>query len=293
MSNIFLGEIKKYAITTMGEEELAASELLQKTILAGLSETDFFAKASFHGGTALRIFHGLNRYSQDLDFSLIQNGEQFEWGRYLVHVRDRMQEYGCSLELYEKTGRDRPVVIAEARDLSIGKMLDFEWATRIEHPKKIMVKLEMDTVPPSGSCSVNANIDFPFASTIRLYDMPSLFAGKTHALLCRDYGEYVKGRDWYDFLWYVDKQTEPNYQYLSNALQRSGPWKGQSIKANKTWLEKAMKEKIAGLNIGGVKRDVIRFVHPAERDRVNAWDCNTFLRALDRFVQRKNLRKES
>jgi predicted nucleotidyltransferase component of viral defense system len=292
MSNIFLDEIKKYSITTMGEEELAASELLQKIILAGLSETDFFTKASFHGGTALRIFHGLNRYSQDLDFSLIKNEGKFEWGRYLARVRDRMKEYGSSLELYEKTGRDHPVVIAEIRDISIGRMLDFEWATRIEHPKKIMVKLEMDTNPPGGSCSVNSNIGFPYACTVRLYDMPSLFAGKAHALLCRDYGEYVKGRDWYDFLWYVDKQTEPNYQYLSNALHRSGPWKGQNIKANRTWLEKAIKEKITGLNIEGVKRDVIRFVHPAERDKVNAWGQDTFLRSLDRFTQRKNSRKE-
>jgi predicted nucleotidyltransferase component of viral defense system len=292
MSNIFLDEIKKYSITTMGEEELAASELLQKIILAGLSETDFFTKASFHGGTALRIFHRLNRYSQDLDFSLIKNQGKFEWGRYLVHVRDRMKKYGCFLELYEKTGRDRPVVIAEVRDLSIGRMLDFEWATRIEHPKKIMVKLEMDTDPPGGSCSVNSPIGFPYACTVRVYDTPSLFAGKVHALLCRDYGEYVKGRDWYDFLWYVDKQTEPNYQYLSNALHRSGPWKGQNIKVNRTWLEKAIKEKITGLNIEGVKRDVIRFVHPAERDKVNAWDQDTFFRSLDHFTQRKNFRKE-
>jgi predicted nucleotidyltransferase component of viral defense system len=292
VSNIFLDEIKKYGITTMGEEELAASELLQKIILAGLSETDFFAKASFHGGTALRIFHGLNRYSQDLDFSLIKRQEKFEWGGYLVHVRDRMKEYGCSLELYEKTGRDRPVVIAEVRDISIGRMLDFEWATRIEHPKKIMVKLEMDTDPPDGSRSVDSNIGFPYVCAVRLYDMPSLFAGKAHALLCRDYGEYVKGRDWYDFLWHVDKQTEPNYQYLSNALHRSGPWKGQNIKVDRTWLEKALKEKIAGLNIEGVKRDVIRFVQPAERDRVHAWDRDVFLKSLDRFHQQKNFRKE-
>jgi predicted nucleotidyltransferase component of viral defense system len=82
----------------VGGEELAASELLQKIILAGLSETDFFTRASFHGGTALRIFHGLNRYSQDLDFSLIKNEGKFEWGRYLTRVLDRMKEYGCSLE---------------------------------------------------------------------------------------------------------------------------------------------------------------------------------------------------
>jgi predicted nucleotidyltransferase component of viral defense system len=90
MTNIFLDEIKRYDITTTSEEELAASELLQKVILAGLSGTDFFTRASFHGGTALRIFHGLNRYSQDVDFSLIKNGEKFKWSRYLVHVQERM-----------------------------------------------------------------------------------------------------------------------------------------------------------------------------------------------------------
>jgi hypothetical protein len=112
------------------------------------------------------------------------------------------------------------------------------------------------------------------------------------AQFLRFYFEALRGRDWYDFLWYVDKQTEPNYQYLSNALHRNGPWKGQNIKADRTWLEKAVKEKIAGLNIEGVKRDVIRFVQPADRDRVNAWDRNTFLSSLNRFTQRKKSRKE-
>jgi hypothetical protein len=146
-----------------------------------------------------------------------------------------------------------------------------------------MVKLELDTSPPEGSDSIEAGISFPYAATIRLYDMPSLFAGKAHALLCRDYGEYVKGRDWYDFLWYVDKKIEPNYRYLSDAINRSGPWKGQKIKATRIWFEKALREKIGSLNMEGVKRDVIRFVNPLERDMVNEWSRETFLTALDSF----------
>ncbi|MFP3041482.1 nucleotidyl transferase AbiEii/AbiGii toxin family protein [Treponema primitia] len=284
---MFLDEIKKYDITTANDQELAAGELLQKIILAGLSETDFFENASFHGGTALRIFYGLNRYSQDLDFSLIKKQGKFEWKKYLVQVQDRMKEYGCSLELYDKSIRDSPVVIAEIRDLSIGRMLDFEWATRIEHPKKIMVKLEMDSNPPDGGVSEEADIRFPYSSKIRLNDMPTLFSGKAHALLCRDYGDYVKGRDWYDFLWYMGKKIEPNYQYLSDAINRNGPWQGKNIKVTKDWFEKALQEKIISLNMEMVKRDVIRFVNPVERDMVNTWTRDIFLNALETFYRQE------
>jgi len=282
-SAIFLKEIEKYDLNSAYDQELAASELLQKMILASLGGTDFFSKASFHGGTALRVLYGLNRYSQDLDFTMLQNGQKFSWKKYLINVQERMKEFGCTLELYDKSNRDKGIVIAEIRDLSIGRILNFEWAVRTEHPKKIMVKLEINRNPPAGGKSIEKIIDFPFQSKIRVDDLPTLFAGKCHALLCRDYGEYIKGRDWYDFLWYVEKNIKPNYTYLSESLNREGNWKGQNIKADLKWFENAMKEKISNIDFDLVKKDVIRFISITERNMVSKWDKNIFLDAVKMF----------
>jgi predicted nucleotidyltransferase component of viral defense system len=281
--NIFQIEIEKYDMSTAYYQELSASELLQKMILAGLADTDFFTRASFHGGTALRIFFKLNRYSQDLDFSLIKKNGKFEWKPYLQQIQEKMQAYGCFFEIYDKSHRESTIAIAEIRDLSLCRMLNLEWAARSEHPKKIMVKLELNTNPPSGNTTLEKNIDFPCQKKIRIDDLPSLFAGKIHALLCRDYGEYVKGRDWYDFLWYTSKRIEPNYLFLSEALNREGKWKNQQIKVSRSWCEYAIREKIETVNIDEAKKDVIRFISPAEQNLVKAWDKNTFFNAVDTF----------
>jgi hypothetical protein len=288
--NIFLDEIKKYDLRSDKLQELAASELLQKIILAGLTETDFFEKAAFHGGTALRILYGLHRFSQDLDFSLIKKEEKFIWKDYLEKVIKRMGDIGCSLELYDKSNRENPIVIAEIRDLSIGKMLNFDWSSRPEHPKKIMVKLELDSDPPLGEKTTRTKLNFPFQCQIRHNDLSTLFAGKTHALLCRDYDEYTKGRDWYDLLWYAKKGVEPNYRYLSDALNKSGPWKGQNIKVTTKWFVAALNDKISALDISAARRDVIKFVYLNEQEDINNWNKETFFEAIKGLQARINKR---
>jgi hypothetical protein len=294
--NIFLDEIRNYDLRSDRFQELAASELLQKVILAGLSETDFFERAVFHGGTALRILYGLHRFSQDLDFSLTRKGEKFVWKDYLEKLKKRMGDIGCSLELYDKSNRESPIVIAEIRDLSIGKMLNFDWSKRSEHPKKIMVKLELDSDPPLGGKTILTKLTFPFQYQIRHNDLSTLFAGKTHALLCRDYGEYTKGRDWYDLLWYTQKKVEPNYRYLSDALNKSGPWKGQNIKVTAKWFVAALNNKISELDISVVRRDVIKFVYVNEQENINNWDRGTFfdaIKGLQAHITNKRENKEN
>jgi predicted nucleotidyltransferase component of viral defense system len=282
-NTIILEEIKKYDTSSDTYQELAASELLQKIILAGLSRTDFFDRAAFHGGTALRIFFNLDRFSQDLDFSLLDSDKNFTWSDYLIPIQKEMMNLGCNLEIYDKSNRNRSIVIAEIRDTAIGKILGFEWATRAEHPKKIMVKLELNSNPPDGSKTITKVLSFPYQCVIRLDDLSTLFAGKCHALLCRDYGEYIKGRDWYDFLWYTDKKIEPNYRYLSESLYKDGGWKGQKITVNQEWLEAALKEKIHRVDIDILKADVLRFVNNMSMERVNNWNRDTFLAAVDTF----------
>jgi hypothetical protein len=283
MQNIFAGEIEKYDLSYEWGQQLAATELLQKIILAGLSGTDFFDKASFHGGTALRILHGLDRYSLDLDFSLIKKDENFELNHYMCMVQEYSKQYGCLLETYDNSKRERPIIIAEIRDLSIPRMVNFEWADRKKHSKKIFVRIEIDSDPPEGGRNGEQEIEFPCHAKIRSDTLPSLFAGKCHALLCRNYGDYIKGRDWYDFLWYVDKKIAPNYEYLSSGLNKSGPWKGQEINVNRTWLENALQEKIRTLDMEKIKIDIRRFVSGEKVALVNSWDTKTLVDAVDAF----------
>jgi hypothetical protein len=291
--NIFLSEIAKY--NYVGElrlQERAASELLQKVVLAGLSTTDFFERASFHGDTALRIFHNLLRYSQDLDFSLIDQNEKFQWTEYLRHVRQNSSRFGCELEIYDKSFRQSPVVTAEVRDLSIAGKIGFYWAVRKEHPKKIMVKLELDTNVPPGGGSIMRPLDFPVPSQIRVDDLPTLCAGKYAACLCRYLPDRVKGRDWFDFLWYMNEGIEPNYTHLSARLNAGGPWKGQNITVTRKWLEDAMRGQIESLDIDMVKDDIIRFVFPENLDMISRWTADTFFSAIDAF-HRKCLRRDN
>jgi hypothetical protein len=283
MDNIFADEIKKYEISTDWRQQLAATELLQKTILAGLSETDFFEKTSFHGGTALRMLHNLDRFSLDLDFSLIKKDGKFKLNNYMLMVQESSKKYGCLFETYDNSKRERPIIIAEIRDLSIPRMANFKWADMKKHSKKIFTRIEVDSDPPEGSKNEEKETDFPSRSKIRSDTLPTLFAGKCHALLCRDYGDYIKGRDWYDFLWYVDKKVMPNYEYLSSGLNRNGKWKDQQIKVDRAWLENALKEKIQTLDMEKVKIDVMNLISDKKTDIVNLWDNQTLLDAVDTF----------
>ena len=167
------------------EELHALREITQELVLALLGRTDFFSHASVQGGTCLRIFHGLDRFSEDLDFSLLKANPEFHWGRYLQQIERDLALYG-----YETAGSPEPL-----KDDAIVKILDFRYAGRTGSLAKIRITLEIDTNPPDGAREERRVVDFPYLSRVTVQDLPTLFAGKLHALLCR---EYLKGRDWYD-----------------------------------------------------------------------------------------------
>lgn len=142
------------------------------------------------------------------------------------------------------------------------------------------MKLEIDVNPPKGSTSEIKYLDFPLVFGVRLQTLPSSFAGKMHALLCR---EYVKGRDWYDFIWYVSQNTQINYALLQNALQQTGPWCDKKIEVNKNWLLTALKNKIAHLPWHEVANDVIRFLKPHEQKSLEYWNRDFFISRVEKL----------
>lgn len=262
------------------EEEHAIREITQEVALAALSRTDFFKCGVFQGGTCLRIFYGLNRFSEDLDFILKEPNREFNLQPHLQSLSEELLAYGYKVDITDRSKTDIAVKKAFIKDDSIGKVLQLNHAGKTVPFRKIRIKLEVDTNPPSGSRTEIKYLDFPFVSSVTVQDKPSLFAGKMHALLCR---EYIKGRDWYDFLWYTSQGVKVNHEFLASALRQQGPWKGQTIDVNLEWCAAELEKTIKSIDWKATAEDVRRFVRVAEQPSVDLWSKELFLAQLKKL----------
>jgi predicted nucleotidyltransferase component of viral defense system len=262
------------------EEEHALREITQEVVLAGLSRTEFFKYGVFQGGTCLRIFYGLNRFSEDLDFILKEPNPDFSLQPHLQSLAEELQAYGYRIEVTDRSNAESTVKKAFLKDDSVGKVLQLHHAGRTGPFRKIRIKLEIDTNPPSGSGVELKYLDFPFVSSVTVQDKPSLFAGKIHALLCR---EYIKGRDWYDFLWYTSQGIDVNYQFLAAAIQQQGPWKGHPILVDRRWCQAAIEKAVMNMDWKATADDVRRFVRSAEHPSLELWSMELFLAQLEKL----------
>ncbi|MCL5261635.1 MAG: nucleotidyl transferase AbiEii/AbiGii toxin family protein [Gammaproteobacteria bacterium] len=278
-SNIIQTRLDQYHCKTTLEEENALKEITQEVVLMALSRSGFFRFAEFHGGTALRIIYGLPRFSEDLDFALLKSSKNFIWSEFFKVINEELSIYGYDAELVDRSKMNVAVKKAFIKDNSIGKILTFSYPN-ILHLKKIRIKLEVDINPAVGSKSEIKYLDFPLPFSIRLQTLPSLFAGKVHALLCRS---YMKGRDWFDFVWYVSRKTEINYQLLQNALKQMGPWENQKIEVNKSWILSELENKILHINWHFITNDVIRFLKPQDQKSLEVWSKEFFISRLEKL----------
>jgi len=272
--------LRSYNCQTELEEQQAVREITQEVALAALGRGDFFKHALFQGGTCLRIFYGLNRFSEDLDFILREPDRDFQLKEHLQRLGDELSAYGYQIEISDRSGAGTTVKKAFLKDSSLGKLIELRHANQVGPLAKIRIKLEVDTNPPSGSGAELHYLDFPFVSAVAAQDQPSLFSGKLHALLCR---EYVKGRDWYDFIWYTGRGIGVNYGYLTSAINQHGPWQGVGVVVDKDWLICALKEKIASMNWKQAAEDVRRFIRVNEQPSLALWGRDLFLHQLDKW----------
>ena len=260
--------LSSYGCTSAIEEEQALREITQEIVLAALGRTAFFDKAAFQGGTCLRIFHGVNRFSEDLDFALRVPDSNFELGGYLRAVVQDLAAFGYQIEIDDRGGLDEVVKKAFLKDHSIGRLLKLGFRPKRGPMRKIRIKFEVDSNPPAGAAYEVIVMDFPFPAAVSLFDLPSLFSGKMHALLCR---EYVKGRDWYDFLWYAARSTRPNFDLLASALDQTGPWAGKKLFVDDPWCRRELSVKIESMDFAKLREDVKRFLKPVEVASLNLW----------------------
>lgn len=262
------------------EEQQALREITQEIVLAALGRGDFFKHVLFHGGTCLRIFYGLNRFSEDLDFMLRKNNPEFRLKDHIKLLTDELTAYGYQIEISDRDQLERTVKKVFLKDNSLGKVIELRHARQTGPRSRIRIKLEVDTNPPAGSGFELKYLDFPFVSSVAVQDMPSLFAGKLHALLCRD---YIKGRDWYDFIWYTANRSSINYHFLTSAINQFGPWENQGITVDKGWLLTQMERKIVSINWQQAADDVRCFVRVTEQPSLDLWSRELFLGQLDKL----------
>jgi predicted nucleotidyltransferase component of viral defense system len=275
--------LESYRCVSEYEEEQAIREITQEVALAALSRTDFFKHAAFQGGTALRIFYSLNRFSEDLDFILKSPDRTFRLEDYLKAICEELKAYGYGIEIMDRSSAEDAVKKAFLKDDSIGRVLRLQYLKANRSMRKVRIKFEIDTNPPSGGSMEVKFHDFPFAYAATLQDMPSLFAGKLHAVLCR---EYTKGRDWYDFLWYAARKTAINYEFLAAAMEQNGPWQGVKLNINLGWCIDALKQKIETINWTEAQNEIRKFVRPNELPSIDLWSKEYLLDRLQSYADK-------
>ena len=278
--------LSDYNCKSARDEDQALREILQELILAALGRTEFFCKAAFHGGTQLRIFHGLKRFSEDLDFALKEEDIGFSFSPYLDKVKAELESFGVKAEITDRSKADSNVKKAFLKDDSIIRILNLRFLKDIgsrQTPRKLRIKLEVDSRPPAGATYESFPLAFPFPSSVTSFDLSSAFSGKMHALLCR---EYVKGRDWYDFIWYCGARVKLNHELLSSAIDQNGPWAGWHLKTSDEWVRDELKNRIAQLDWQKAREDVEPFIHEMELESLRYFTAEYFTRLADKIVSR-------
>lgn len=284
MNNAIEAMLSKYNPTNTSERKSAIKEILQEIALAGLSRGGFFNKAAFYGGTCLRIFHGLNRWSEDLDFALISNDSDFKLDEYYPALEKEFKSYGIDISVEEKKkAQDSSVFSAFLKGNALTLMMSFfpksEDARKVVSNEKIKIKFEIDTDNPSGGVTEFKYRMLPAPYEVQIFDESTLFAGKIHAIICRDYKNHVKGRDYYDYLFYLGKGSKFNLTYLENKLKSTGGKIGNDETLTLERVKGLLRERFETVDYESAKEDVSSFI--SDKEQLNVWKKELFLSTLD------------
>lgn len=276
------GLIDRYQPRSSQDYQNAVREIVQEMALLGLWRTAFYEHAAFYGGSALRIFHGLQRFSEDLDFSLLQPKHDFSLKPYLESVADELMAWGFEFRA-EGVEKNKASSI-ESVFLKGSTMINLlqigapqEIASRLPKGQLIQIKLEIDIDPPPGATTETLTRLVPTPHLVRLYDPPSLFAGKLHAVLCRNWKNRVKGRDFYDFLWYVGRRIPLNLGHLEARMRQSGDWPLETP-LDTEGLSRRLEERFATVNFDQAKEDIAPFLKDPRE--LSLWSSGFFMELI-------------
>ena len=278
--------INKYNPITLEDKKNAVKEVLQEVVLAGLSKTDFFSHAAFYGGTALRLFYGMNRFSEDLDFSLLVADHTFDISKYFKPISDVVSSLGLNFEVSKKDKTtsstiDSAFIKGNTKETIITIYPDSVDSSRFIHNEKIIIKLEVDVNPPLYA---NTEIKFrllPFPYQVRVYDQSSLFAGKIHAVIARGWKNRVKGRDLYDYIYYLSLDTKVNLIHLEERLKQTKTIE-EDVQLTRGLLIEILDSRFDQIDYDIAKSDIRPFIK--DHNSLDLWSRD-FFKSITNHIQ--------
>jgi len=270
--------LARYERNKNGDSLRALREILQEIALLGLWRSKFFDKAAFYGGTALRLLYGLDRFSEDLDFSLLKPMPAFELARYGEALQAELAAFGFDVRFEVRAEKaERAVQSAFLKADTLQHLLVIEAGggeiADLPRGQILKIKLEVDTNPPVGFATEMRYLLQPVAFPVRVYVLPDLFAGKMHAVLCRRWKDRVKGRDWYDLVWYVTHHPLLHLGHLEQRMRQSGHWQGEEP-LTETAFFGLLEQAIDRLNVDQARKEVEVFVR--ETGNLDIWSRDFF-----------------
>ena len=284
MNSVIETMINRYNPINNEERENAIKEIIQEIALAGLSRGGFFNKAAFYGGTCLRIFHGLNRFSEDLDFALLEKDPSFKLDDYFLGLKKEFESYGLEVVIKpKKKDEDSEIQSAFLKGNTLMLMMSFfpksEDASKVFVNQNIKIKFEVDTDNPSGGVTEFKYRMLPAPYEVQIFDEATLFAGKIHAILCRQYKNRVKGRDYYDYLFYIGKGSSFNIKYLENKLKNTGGILRDNEVLTLEKVKDLLRDKFKTVNYEVAKNDVSNFIQ--NKESLDLWKSDLFISTLE------------
>ncbi len=279
--------LEKYNCEARQDYENALKEIVQEIALLGLWRAKFFEHAAFYGGTSLRILYGIDRFSEDIDFSLLEPQKDFALKPYLDAVANELTAMDFNVEIAEKmknteTTIDSAFIKAGTKEHLLKIDVPEEIAERIHRNEQIKIKLEVDTDPPGGFETEAKTLLQPIAFSVRTYKPPDLFAGKIHAVLAREWqGGRVKGRDYYDFVWYVGRNVPVRISHLEQRLRQTGEWTSKKKMTRNDALN-LLRDKFLRFDVKCAKEDVLPFIKDPQA--VEIWSNEFFQSLLPRLA---------
>jgi len=279
MQQVLSQMLSKYQINNIEDKKNAIKEIVQEIVLCGLSRGGFFKEAAFYGGTALRIFYGLDRFSEDLDFSLITQNPDFDLTKYFQYIENETKSLGLNFNVTEKIKSvDSNIKSAFLKGNTKEHILSFyedsEDSKFINKEEAIRIKFEVDINPPTGATYETKFGLLPSPYQVRLYDLQSLFAGKIHACLCRNWKSRVKGRDFYDYIFFLSIGARVNLENLKAKLVQS-KFINEDYDLTIDNLKALLNERFESLDIEQAKQDVLPFIK--DKTKLDLWSKEFFI----------------
>ncbi|MBS0656496.1 MAG: nucleotidyl transferase AbiEii/AbiGii toxin family protein [Verrucomicrobia bacterium] len=269
---------KRYACKTQEDGRNALKEIIQEIVLLGLWRAKFFEKAAFYGGTALRILYSLDRFSEDLDFSLLKRDSSFSLHHYEQAVITELASFGFDVTIQEKIKTNESAVYsAFLKTHTLKHLVNIGIPKTIIkgiHPEeKLQVKIEIDRDPPIHFGTASHYLLLPTPFYVSTFTEPELFAGKMHALLCRNWKGRIKGRDWYDFVWFVSRGIPVHQKHLEARMHQTGHL-SESTTLDIALFQKILRDKIENLNVELAKQDIVPFLRDPQK--ITIWSKQFF-----------------